>query len=188
MHQAALDRLIKKVDTVAKAVDNAERTTAQAEKILVQVNKDILPATTLAINTGKTTLDETTKLVQDARINLNKLSSLAGKDFEALQDLLQDPNIRALLGNLADTSLAVKSTAQNVDATSGEIREAIPELINNLQEMSTNLTHSSDHIERGTNAIANFLVKLQQPETKKQKLFRYLIQAAIIAAPYAVRR
>lgn len=156
--------------------------------MLAQVNKAILPATTLAINSGRTTLDETTLLVQDARKNLNKLSDLAGKDFEALQALIENPNIRVLLGNLADTSLAVKSTAQNVDATSAEIKEALPELIERLQSISENLDHASSDVQRGTNEVANFLTQLQKPETKKQKLFRYLIQAAVIAAPYAIRR
>lgn len=166
--------LVRKADNLARAIDHIESITAK-------VDKDTLPATNKAINSTTLVLYSANNLLNTTNKQIDGLGDKAQEDLEALRQVLADENLKRLLGNLADTSASVKQTAEHIEATSQELRQALPELIAELKSISK-------HTDDSTGEIATFLATLNKPQTKKQKLFRYLIQAAITAAPYAIRR
>lgn len=166
--------LVRKADNVARIID-------RVESIVNQVDDETLPKANKAIDYSAEAVQTTITLLQTTDRSVNDLSKLAGQDLEALRQLLEDENLKRLLGNLADTSASVKRTAEHVEVTADEVKQAIPELIAELKAISR-------HVDSGTGEVATFLAGLNKPLSRKQKLYRALIQAAIIAAPTIIRR
>lgn len=172
--QESIGALLRSSEDLVKLIDNVN-------DVARTIKQETMPNTNEAIKAGAKTLQSVDNLAVTADKNLDKLSGIAGKDLDALHQLLTDEKLKQLVSNLTDTSASVKETVIHVEATSEEINKAIPELLAELKKITNN-------IDDGTGEVATFLQGLNKPQTKKQKLFKYLIQAAIIAAPYTIRR
>ncbi|MFY9226070.1 MAG: hypothetical protein WAQ98_25560 [Blastocatellia bacterium] len=156
-------------------------TVTKVNTTLDKVNRELLPQITSTFKAGEETLNQTTKTIQLLGSKGEILLTSTDKRLEELSQLLTDRKIQELLSNITDTSKAIKSTSIQIDATAKEVNTAIPELIAQLKAISHN-------VDDGTKEISTFLAGLNKPETKKQKLFRYLVQAAVIAVPYTLRK
>lgn len=171
---AKIGVLVRKADNIARIVDDVE-------KIVDQVNQDTVPKANKAIEASTDTLNSATSLLKTTDKSVADIALMMGKDLEELRQLLADEHLKQLLANITATSEEVNKTSQHIDATTEEVQKAIPELIAELKAIS-------HHTDDSTGEIATFLAGLNKPLSKKQKLYRALVQAAAIAAPAVLRR
>ena len=178
----------RSITLLAQSGDDWARLPINLNTMIREFRSNTLPNANVALGETKSLLEEGTKtlssantVLQTADKNLETLTKLAGANLEELRQLLADESIKQLLGNLADTTNSVKTSAIEVEASSAEIRKAIPELVTELK----NISH---HIDDGTAETTNFIKGLNKPQSKKEKVFRFLVESILKSSPALLRR
>ena len=156
-------------------------TVTKVNVILDKVNRETIPKV-------NTTLDSTNTIINtsnDVVIKLANRTELILKDTDLavrdLRQLLTDPNVKRAIEGLADTSEAASRSAFHIQVTAQEIQAAIPELIKSFQSVANNADLSSQE-------VTTFLTGLNKPLTRKQKVFRFVLEAVIKSSPALLRR
>lgn len=172
----------------AQSGDDWARLPANLNGAIHELRQATLPRANNLIDSGKSLADQGTKTLEAAEKveltldkKLDKLSDIAAKDLEQLSQLLTDPKLNELLGNITQTSLSIKNTANNVDISTRDVQKAIPQLLEEL-------TQISKHTDDSSKEIAKFLKTLNKPVSKKEKVFKYILEALIKSSPSLLRR
>lgn len=174
--QAQFDdpRTQRSLGLLLRTGDDLNRTVKKINTTLDLLNRQTIPA-------FNQTLELTNATIIQCSDGVTLVLSDADAAVRELRAVLANPDLARSLAGLADTAESAAQVAKEVDATSAEIRHAIPELLAEIQAVAHNST-------RTTNEIAVFLERLNKPESKKAKLFRWILQSLLVAAPYAARR
>ncbi len=167
----------------AQSGDDWARLPKNLNIMIHEIRQETLPGANATLDSSKSLLDQGTKTLQSAdtvllttNTKLEKLTDIAEQDLDDIHKLLSDPNIKTLLANFVNASESVKEIAKDLELSSEEIKQNLPQLLDELKSILEN-------IDKSTQETSVFIASLNKPLTKKQKLLKALIQVAIIAAP-----
>lgn len=166
--------LVRKADNLARFIDHIESISEQLDFLTIMKVNNAIDASTKALQSVDSLVISTDK-------NLNTLSGIAIKDLEYLSQLLRDEKLKSIISNLEQTSSQIKETSKNINITSQEIREAMPELLQKIEKILSNTDQSGEEINK-------FLQTLNKPQSKKEKVFRFIIESLIKSSPVLLRR
>lgn len=173
--------LLRQADDVARLVKNANIA-------LNQVNREILPSANKALDASTNTINQAGAALKQTETTIRVFTSKgeiildsSNESIRALEAILQQPNLKVIVDNLAATSAQSIETVRQLNISAEEINKALPELLTKLNNIGNNTDLTGKE-------ITTFLQGVNKPKTRKQKLFRALIQALIISAPYLSNR
>lgn len=173
---------LRSSDDVSRMVDNL----LDSSRI---IKKDLLPNTNTILLTANGTLLETTSTIRIAGetiAGLDKKGTLVlnetSETIKELRTLLKDPKIKEAIEQAVEIEKQSVVLIGNANSILKDIDEdALPALIANLKAVGNNT-------EQSTSEILTFLKGLNRPQTKKEKFFKFILEALIKSSPALLRR
>lgn len=165
----------------AQSGDDLARGVKKFNHLLDLVNGETMPRVNETIDSSRETIDSTNVAVSTLSARGAAVADNLDGAVAELRARLADPAIARLLAGLAETSEQSAAMLRELQVTDAEVRAAIPELLANFNR----LTSESGRLSKES---ADFIAGLNKPTTKKQKLFRILLQVGAAALPGLVQR
>lgn len=172
---------VRSVGLLLRSGDNLYRSTVKLEKLLDnltliadQVNTQTLPRIHVMLDTGTQTIRITVNELMQLRTDLHDTLFEINLTVIAAKAILSDPSFGEILKRSG-------SLLANANLTVEEANQSLPELLKLLTEIESN-------IARGTSEVASLVAQFNQPVTKKQKVFRALLQILAVSLPHIIRR
>jgi hypothetical protein len=161
--------------------DDISRLIKKGNHIADLLIDESLPKTNRVLdNTGdllKTSEDTIAKLGEKGELVLDETKK-AVKEF---YELLKDPYIRILIANAAELLKTSNSTLEKLGITIDDVNHYFPEFLQKFNGIAGNG-------EKSTAEIAKFLQSLNKPVSKKEKVFRFILESLIKSSPALLRR
>lgn len=185
----AAEAQIQSTAILSKSSDNLARTVINIDGTIRDVRRVTLPTVNQILSDLRT---QTVPNVNELLSTVNRLTvkttdgvSVILDDTDAairdIRTLLQSPEIKSALGNLGKVSESSAGIAQNVELSSSEIRQALPEILAGLKALES-------ETGRVSKETADFIAKLNRPLTKKEKFVNWLVRILSVGLPVAIQK
>lgn len=120
------------------------------------------------------TLPEIAEVLDRTAGSSEQAAASARATLEALTELLRSPE-------LAEALREVRGGAAEIRLSAAEVRAALPALLAELQRLTTASAGSAEEVQK-------FLQVLNQPQSRKHKIWRAIVQAIAYGLPIYLRR
>ena len=161
--------------------DDLNRTVKKVNIALDQINYDTIPKFNNTLDSTDNIINTSNKIIIKLADKTELILDDTDQAVRELNSLLADPNIRRAIEGVALAASATGHTAIAVEVTAEEVKAAIPELVNNIKSVGNNADLSSKE-------VLQFLTGLNKPLTRKQKLFKFILEAFVKSSPVILRR
>lgn len=171
--QRSLGLLLRTGDDLSRTVMKVNSALDKTNQALATVNTETLPRV-------NQTLDGANALILKCSDGVTLVLSDTDETIKQIRQLLQSPEIKQALQGFADTATHTSGIAQNVEFTSGDLRSALPALLEQIKTIQANVADSSQ-------AVAQLLGRLNRPVSKKERVFQFLLRLLIAGGPTAAQ-
>lgn len=140
--------------------------------VLKSIRQETLPRINLILTDSH---DLIVGLVRNAD-ELEKLFPELKSTIEEIRRIITDKNIKTALESAAQISKNIEGITADVQASSDDVRRAIPEILDALKMVAANT-------DKSTEEIARFLARLNRNPTKKERLVSFLLRVISASGP-----
>jgi len=136
-------------------------TLRSADRLIARAADETLPKLNRSIDSSDRLINSAVRLTDAGELAIGETKLTIAQ----VRALLSDPNIVELLAESAQT-------AKEVHLTAAEVRQAIPELLAELNKIEAN-------VARGTGETADFIAGFNKPEGKTSKVAKFILSALL---------
>lgn len=148
---------------------------------LQRIQSDTLPAVNNTARSFEGLGNASTLAVQRFSIQSEVLMDNSNELVREVKALLKDPRISEILTNAVDTTENIDSLTEQMTVTNEEINKALPELLKQLQAISSNTAGA-------TKETHEFIKALNKPRTKKERVLRFILESVLKSSPVLLGR